>query len=182
MDLGDSFYRLFSSPSILVLGLWTVGFVLFSIEYFQPMRGLMYVLGGTLVIAAFITRMLYGSAGEAFAFVLVTAVFMLVMHAASIATQKRHWLRAARSAPTAHIERLGERDRSRSALVRNSDALVGRTGVANTQIFHTGNVTVDDVNLVVTSETPIPTGARIKIVRVTADKIIVERIDSTTQL
>ena len=182
MDISESFYRMFSSPSILILGLWTIGFVLFSIEYFQPMRGLMYVFGGTLIVAAFIMRMLYGSAGEAFVFVLVTAVFMLVLHAVSIATQKRHWLRAARSAPTAHIERLGERDRSRSTLVRKQAALVGKIGIANTQIFHTGNVTVDDVNLVVTSETPIPTGAQIRIVKVTADKIIVERADNGTQL
>lgn len=162
--MGESFAALFDSANILVVCLWTTGFILFSIEFFQPMHGVAYALGVSVLGAAFITRMLYGSAGEAFVFVLITAVLMLAVHMVSLATQKRDWLRVAR------IERAGERSKRYGSLINS-------IGVANTPIDLTGNVSVNDVNLVVYSEKPIASGERVRIVRVTPDKIIVEKVD-----
>lgn len=158
----ESFVALFSSIGILPACLWVVGVILFSIEFFQPMRGISYMLGVVLLGAAFATRMLYGSAGEAFMFVLFTAVLLFAVHVVALATQKRDWLRVAR------MEKAGARS-------RKYDTLIDSIGVANTPIDLTGSVTVNDVNLVVFSDTPIGAGERVRIIGVTPEKIIVER-------
>lgn len=163
MALGNSFVALFDSMDILTVCLWTTGFILFCIEYFQPMHGVAYALGATVLSSAFITRMLHGSAGEAFVFVLLTSVLLFGVHIVALATQKRDWLRVAR------IEKAGERSRKFGNLINS-------IGVANTAIDLTGNVTINDINLVVYSESPIAAGDRVRITRVAHDKIIVERV------
>ena len=69
------------------------------------------------------------------------------------------------------MKRVGERS-------KRYGSLVGSAGVAITPIDLSGNVTVNDVNLAVYSEKPIPQGASVRIVRVDPDKIIVERIEN----
>ena len=86
----------------------------------------------------------------------------------SLATQKRDWLKVAR------LARAGERS-------GKYDSLVGSIGVANTPIDLIGNVTVNDVNLVVFSERPIGVGENVRIVKVTPDKIIVEAAPTEEQ-
>ena len=163
MTLGESFVALFASTDILTVCLWAAGFVLFVIEFFQPMHGVAYSLGGSLMGASFITRMLHGSAGEAFVFVLLTAVLLFGAHVAALA-QKKDWLRVAK------IERANT---SR----KHYGSFVGSIGIANTAINLMGNATINDVNLVVCSETPIEQGERVIIVKVTPNKIMVERAD-----
>lgn len=160
----QSFIALFESSTMLCVCLWITGFILFCIEFFQPMRGVAYVLGSALILCSFVTRMLYGSAGEAFFFVFLTSVLLFVVHISALATQKRDWLRVAR------MEKAGERRRKYGKLIDS-------VGVANTPIDLTGNVTINDVNLVVYSETPIMRGERVRITKITSDKIIVEKAD-----
>ena len=164
MKLGESIAALFGDVHILVVCLWITGLILFVAEFFQPMRGIAYVLGSMLIVAAFVARMVYGSAGEAFVFVIVTAVIIFAVHVVSLATQHRDWLTVSR------IEKAGERS-------RRYGTLIGSIGLANTPIDHTGNVTVGDINLVVYSEQPIEKGAKVRIARVTPDRIVVERVE-----
>lgn len=168
VEIWKSFVSLFAAANLLNVCLWTTGFILFSIEYFQPMRGVAYSLGLGLIGASFITHMIYGTAGEAFWFVFLTCVLMIAVHMVSLATQKRDWLKVAR------IARAGERS-------GKYDSLVGSVGVANTPIDLIGNVTVNDVNLVVFSERPIGVGENVRIVKVTPDKIIVEAVVTDEQ-
>lgn len=163
MSPTESFKELFGSINMLTVCLWITGFILFCIEFFQPMHGVAYSLGLGLLGAAFISRMIYGSAGEAFMFVMLTCVLLFCVHIVSIATQKRDWLKVAR------IERAGARR-------RRYNALIDSVGVANTPIDLTGNATINDINLVVYSETPIKQGERVRITGITPDKIIVERV------
>lgn len=163
MSPTESFKELFGSINMLTVCLWITGFILFCIEFFQPMHGVAYSLGLGLLGAAFISRMIYGSAGEAFMFVMLTCVLLFCVHVVSIATQKRDWLKVAR------IERAGARR-------RRYNALIDSVGVANTPIDLTGNATINDINLVVYSETPIKQGERVRITGITPDKIIVERV------
>lgn len=163
MSPTESFKELFGSINMLTVCLWITGFILFCIEFFQPMHGVAYSLGLGLLGAAFISRMIYGSAGEAFMFVMLTCVLLFCVHIVSIATQKRDWLKVAR------IERAGARR-------RRYNALIDSVGVANTPIDLTGNATINDINLVVFSETPIKQGERVRITGITPDKIIVERV------
>lgn len=162
MTLARSFSQLFESMHTVTVCLWIVGFILICVEFFQPMHGVMYALGGGMTAGAFVTRMIYGSAGEAFMFVFVTAVLLFAVHCVALATQKRDWLRVSR------IERADERSRKYGSLIDS-------VGVANTPIDLTGNVTINDVNLVVYSETPIARGERVRIVKIAQDKITVER-------
>ena len=163
MSPTESFKELFGSINMLTVCLWITGFILFCIEFLQPMHGVAYSLGLGLLGAAFISRMIYGSAGEAFMFVMLTCVLLFCVHIVSIATQKRDWLKVAR------IERAGARR-------RRYNALIDSVGVANTPIDLTGNATINDINLVVYSETPIKQGERVRITEITPDKIIVERV------
>ena len=163
MSPTESFKELFGSINMLTVCLWITGFILFCIEFFQPMHGVAYSLGLGLLGAAFTSRMIYGSAGEAFMFVMLTCVLLFCVHIVSIATQKRDWLKVAR------IERAGARR-------RRYNALIDSVGVANTPIDLTGNATINDINLVVYSETPIKQGERVRITEITPDKIIVERV------
>ena len=158
MTFGESIAALFASTDILTVCLWATGFILFVIEFFQPMHGV-----GSLMTASFVTRMLHGSAGEAFVFVLLTAILLFGAHIAALA-QRRDWLRVAR------IERADARR-------RRYGSLIGSIGIANTEINLTGNATINEVNLVVCSDKPIDQGERVIIVQVTPDKIVVERAD-----
>ena len=128
------------------------------------MHGVSYMLGPGLLVAAFGVRMVHGSAGEAFVFVLLTCVLLFAVHCVSLATQKRGWLKVAR------MEKAGARERKYGDLI---DSI----GVANTPIDLTGSAAIGDVNLVVFSFTPIKAGERVKIVKITPDKIIVEKVD-----
>lgn len=163
MSIAESFIALLQSSTMLCVCLWITGFILICIEFFQPMRGVAYALGAGLLVAAFVTRMLYGSAGEAFFFVFLTSVLLFGVHILALATQKREWLRVAR------LEKAGERRRKYGKLIDS-------VGVANTPIDLTGNVTINDINLVVYSETPIMQGERVRITKITSDKIIVEKV------
>lgn len=164
MSLAQSFVQLFATIDMVSVCLWITGFILFCIEFFQPMHGVAYALGVGLIGAAFCVRMVYGSAGEAFVFVLLTSVLFFAVHCVSLATQKRDWLKVAR------MEKAGERSRKYGTLIES-------IGVANTPIDLTGSVTINDVNLVVYSFTPIAQGEKVKITKITQDKIIVERVD-----
>lgn len=164
MSPGESFVALFESMTMLTACLWVTGLILFAVEYFQPMRGLAYILGVLLLAAAFVSRVVYSTVGEAFFFLFITAIVLFATHAVSMYTQKRDWLRVAR------LKKVGERNRKYQTLVNS-------VGVANTPIDLTGNVVINDVNLVVSSEKPIPAGDKVRIVRFTPDKIIVENID-----
>lgn len=165
MSIGESIIALCENSNILVVVLWITGLILFAVEFFQPMRGISYALGILLTVAAFTVRMIIGSPGEAFVFVWVTAVLMFVLHSVALFTKKRDWLRVSK------MKRASERS-------KRYGSLVGSSGVAITPIDLSGNVTVNDVNLAVYSEKPIPQGANVRIVRVDPDKIIVERIES----
>ena len=149
---------------MLTVCLWITGIILFCVEFFQPMHGVSYALGMAIVVAAFVTRMVYGTPGEAFMFVFVTAVIIYCTHVVSMFTHKRDWLKVAR------MEKNDERS-------RKYGELAGSVGVTNTPIDLTGNATIAGVNLVVYSDSPIERGAAVRISKITPDKIIVERVD-----
>ncbi len=165
MTPSESIAALFDSMDITTVCLWTTGFILFSVEFFRSMHGVMYAIGASLIGAAFVNCMMHGSPGEAFTYIFSTAVLLFAVHVVSLATQKRDWLYVSR------MERTGERR-------RKFGSLIGSIGVAGTPINLTGNAAIDDVNLVVYSETPIAQGEKVKIVKVTTDKIIVERVEN----
>ena len=163
MTLGQSFEALFATIDMVSLCMWITGFILFCVEFFQPMHGVAYTLGVGLLIGSFCSRMVYGSAGEAFVFVLLTCVLLFAVHCVSLATQKRDWLKVAR------MEKAGARSRKYGDLIAS-------VGVANTPIDLTGSATIGDINLVVCSFTPIMQGERVRITKITQDKIIVEKV------
>ncbi len=157
--------ELLRSANILTVSLWVTGVILFAAEFFQPMHKLGYALGLTLVVTAFVTQVLHGSAAQAFWFVFLTAIVMYAVHIVSVALCKRDWLYASR------LERNSERSRKYGSLS------AGSVGIASSPINLTGSATINDINLVVYSETPINVGERVRIARVTRDKIIVERAE-----
>ncbi len=167
MSLTESITTLFGSSNILAICLWIAGIILFSIEFFQPMRGISYSIGGAVIITAFVLNAIHGSPGESFVFVFTSVLILFGLHIVALSTQKRDWLRVSR------LERTG------TVKSRKFGSLVGSIGIANSPIVFTGSVTVDDVNLVVYSEVPISAGERVRITKVSHDKItVVPEIDS----
>ena len=169
MSVFSGIVELIRSANILTISLWATGIVLFAAEFFQPMHKLGYTLGLSLVVASLVTHSFHGSAAQAFWFVFLTAIVIYAVHVVSVAICKRDWLRASR------LEQASERSRKYGMLA------AGSVGIASSPINLTGSATINDVNLVVYSETPISAGERVRISRVTRDKIIVERVDPATE-
>lgn len=169
MTPSQGFAELMVNTNMVTVCLWITGLILFCVEFFQPMHGIFYALGGGLLVAAFVTRTVYGTPSVGFMFIFVTAIILFCVHVVVLATQKRDWLAASR------IERAGERR-------RKYGNLIDYIGVANTPIDLTGNVTINDINLVVYSETPIGAGEHVRIVKITNDKIVVERVDRDIEM
>ncbi|MCH5160948.1 MAG: hypothetical protein J1G04_02855 [Clostridiales bacterium] len=163
MSIWKGIVELIVSANILTMSLWVTGIVLFAAEFFQPMHKLGYTLGLLLVVAAFVTHTLHGTVAQAFWFVFLTVIVIYVVHIVSVVICKRDWLNASR------IGRARERSRKFGTLA------AGSVGIAISPINLTGSATINDINLVVYSETPISAGERVRITRVTRDRIIVER-------
>ena len=163
MNFWTGIVELIVSINILTVGLWVTGIVLISAEFFQPMQKLGYILGTLLVVVAFVTHVIHGTVPQAFWFVFLTVLIVYIVHVVSIAICKRDWLNASR------IERARERSRKYGTLA------AGSVGIAISPINLTGSATINDINLVVYSDTPIGAGERVRITRVTRDKIVVER-------
>ncbi|MDE6398016.1 MAG: hypothetical protein K2L51_01715 [Clostridiales bacterium] len=165
-----NFSELFGGMSIVTFMLIASGLILIVVEFFQPSYGIAAGCGALITLTGITVRMLSGGTLiMLFFMVFFCAVVLCAAYTLMLVTQKRAWL------STSLALKL-----KRSVLEEESesyDSLLGRKGIATTDIAESGHIAVDDVNLFVTCDDFIPKGCAVRVVRVNGDRISVERAD-----
>ncbi len=173
MTIAAGLYRnltqLFSGMSVVTFILWTAGLMLIVVEFFQPAKGILASCGAVLVLLAITVRMLAGGTLVMLFYMTFFSVSILLMaHMLMLVTQKRAWL------STSLALKLERSVREESDSYSN---LLGREGIATTDIAENGHIAVDDINLFVTCRHFVPKGSAMRVVCVEGDSIQVESID-----
>ena len=166
--------ELFGGMSIATFMLITAGLILIVVEFFQPSYGIAAGCGALITLTGITVRMLSGGTLIMLFFLtLFCAIVLIAAYTLMLVTQKRAWLTTslALKLKRSVLEEEGE----------NYDSLLGRKGIATTDIAESGHIAVDDVNLFVTSDGFIPKGCAVRVVRVNGDSIQVERADVTEE-
>ena len=161
--LRSNLAELFAGMSVVTFMLILVGLMLIVVEFFQPSYGFPTACGSALVLLGITVRMLSGGTlVMLFFMVFFCAVLLLTVHMLMLLTQKRAWL-ATSLAFT--LKRSMQPEEGGYAF------LLGQDGVATTDISGSGHMAIDDVNFFVGSETFIPKGTAVRVVRVAGDSI-----------
>lgn len=157
--------ELFAGMSTASFVLTLLGLMLIVVEFFQPSHGIAAACGAVLTICGVVVRMLSGGTSVMLFFmVFFIAVVLLAAHMLALRTQKKAWLTQSLALKLQNDVQEQEGDYS---------VLLGRDGMATTDIDGTGHMTLDDVNFFVTSEGFIAKGNTVRVVRVTGDRISV---------
>ena len=166
--LRSNLAELFAGMSVVTFMLILVGLMLIVVEFFQPSYGFPTACGSALVLLGITVRMLSGGTFiMLFYMVLIIAVVILGAHMLMLATQKKPWLTQSLAL------------KLENALPEDTDDysfLLGRDGVATTDIDGNGHMAIDDVHFFVTSGVFIAKGTNVRVVRVAGDRIDVSAV------
>ncbi len=166
--------ELFSGMGIVTLMLFAVGLMLIVIEFYQPSYGIPTYCGVTLLLAAIVIRMLAGGTFVMLFFmVFFCSVILVAAHLLMLCTQKRIWLTQSLTLKLENSMREDDDDDGYADLL-------GRDGIATTDIDGNGHVRIDDVNFFVTSDTFVPKDSVVRVVQVSGDRIEVEAVQEDT--
>ena len=151
----------------LIIGLLVTAFILFFFEIFLP-GGVLAVIGGIILLTA--CAMTYSEFGITWAIALlilglVGALIMFFLEIRLIAHTRFGRQFALKSTIAARLN------------PRADEALVGRSGIAQTTLAPTGKVRIDDKTYVAQAEDGfLEKGHAVKVVRIETFKLIVTRI------
>lgn len=166
--LRQNLTELFGGMSIISFMLTTVGLMLVIVEFFQPSYRFPTYCGALTIAGGVVVRMLSGGTFiMLFYMVLIIAVVILGAHMLMLATQKKPWLTQSLAL------------KLENALPEDTDDysfLLGRDGVATTDIDGNGHMAIDDVHFFVTSGVFIAKGTNVRVVRVAGDRIDVSAV------
>lgn len=163
--------ELFSGMSIVTFMLIGMGIMLIVVEFFQPSYGIASGCGVLLLLTGITVRMLSGGTLlMLFYMVSISAAVLFAAHILMLVTQKRAWLSTSLA--------LKLRRSVMEAEGVEHASLLGRAGVATTDIDPEGHIMIGDVNLFVSGNEFIPKGAAVRVVCVEGDSIQVERTAS----
>ena len=159
--LYDDLSGLFGDMSIVTFMLLVLGLMLIVVEFFQPSYRFPTYCGSVLIALGIIVRMLSGGTLlMLFYMVFGCAAVLIAAHLIMLVTQKRPWL--------SHSLALKLR---RSMQDDGYSYLLGREGVATTDINGTGHMSLDDVNFFVSGDEFIEKGCMVRVVRVDGESI-----------
>ena len=161
-------YELISGMSLVTVVSVTLGLMLIVIEFFQPAYRYPTYCGCALVLLGITVRMLGGGTMiMLFYMVFTCAAVLLALHMIMLAVHKKAWL----------TQSLALKLR-RSIEDEGYERLLGREGVATTDIDGTGHMAIDDVNFFVCGDEFIEKGCLVRVVSVDGDSIKVETVPS----
>lgn len=161
--------ELFSGMSVVSFILTVVGIILIVTEYFQPSRGYLSVCGAVLTVSGIIVRMLSGGTFIMLFFMIFFIVTILfAAHIIMLIFQKKEWLMqsVAFKLENAYAAKEGE-----------YGFLLGRDGLATTDIDCNGQILIDNIHFFVTSSGFIPSGSVVRVIRVEGDRIDVAQVE-----
>lgn len=155
--------ELFSDMSIVTFILFIVGYMLIVIELFQPSHGIVGGCGALALACGIVVRMLSGGTLlMLFIMVFIGVSCVLSAHGIMLWVQKKAWL--------THALALKLEENA------SEDALVGKSGVAETDLAPDGTVTIDGQTLAAAGSTFIEKGQAVRVLRVRGDKVTVEPV------
>ena len=161
--LYDDLSGLFGDMSIVTFMLLVLGLMLIVVEFFQPSYRFPTYCGSVLIALGIIVRMLSGGTLlMLFYMVFGCAAVLIAAHLIMRVTQKRPWL--------SHSLAL----KLKRSMQEDDDGygyLLGREGVATTDIDGNGHMTIDDVNFFVSGDGFISKGSTVRVVHVAGDSI-----------
>ncbi|WP_251617953.1 NfeD family protein [Pumilibacter muris] len=161
--LQHNLIELFSGMSVVTFILVALGLMLIVIEFFQPAHRISAYCGAALTFCGIAVRMLSGGTlVMLFFMVFFCAVVLLAAHILKLFTQKKAWL------ATSLALKL---ERSVQEEADGYSYILGREGVATTDISGNGHMSLDNVNFFVSSEEFIAKGSTVRVVHVFGDSI-----------
>lgn len=161
--------ELFSGMSVVSFILTAVGLILIVTEYFQPSHGYLIGCGTVLTVSGIIVRMLSGGTLiMLFFMVFFIVIILFAAHILMLVFQKKEWLTqsVAFKLENAYAAKEGE-----------YGFLLGRDGLATTDIDGKGQMLIDNIHFFVTSGAFIPVGSVVRVIRVEGDKIDVAQVE-----
>ena len=154
--------ELFQNMSVTTFMLVTLGIMLIVVEFFQPSHRFPTYCGIVLIALGITLRMLGGGTFIMLFYMLFfCTVIIFAVHIIMLATQKKAWL--TQSLALKLESSISEED--------EYSHLLGRDGIATTDIDGSGHITVEDVILLVTGDEFISKGTKVRIVRVSGDSV-----------
>ncbi|MDD4832203.1 MAG: NfeD family protein [Clostridia bacterium] len=173
LSMGDSFVRLFTEMTPIVIVLFILGILFCFVELFVPGFGVFGISGIILLIVAIVLRMIGG--GDIFMFVymfLISLIIIGIMFAIITHSAKKGFLSKTKifdigtSVPTGHTE--GTKDFS---------SLMGAQGTALTFLHPVGRADFGgQVEDVIAEDEIIDAGEEIVVVRIEGQKIMVAKL------
>ena len=161
-----------SIATVILLGL---GLMLIIVEFFQPARGIPSYCGIVLSLCGIVIRMLKSDGTFIMLFYMLfgCALILLVAHVFLSLRQKKAWLTQSLAIK---LEKAMNDDG-----IDDYEDLIDKIGTATTDIDENGHVTLGDINLYVASDTFIEKGSKVRVVRVSDDKIEVEAVEPSNE-
>ncbi len=161
--LRNNLVELFTGMSVVTFILLSLGLMLIVVEFFQPAHKISAYCGAVLTLCGIAVRMLSGGTlVMLFFMVFFCAVVLLAAHILKLFTQKRAWL------ATSLALKL---ERSVQEETDGYEYILGREGVATTDISGNGHMSLDNVNFFVSSQEFIAKGSKVRVVHVFGDSI-----------
>ncbi|MDE7395968.1 MAG: hypothetical protein K2M95_07620 [Clostridiales bacterium] len=157
--LGD----LFSGMSLITFVLVITGHILIVIELFQPSRGIVGYCGVLVLLCGIVVRMLSGGTLlMLFIMVFISVVIILSVHVLMLCLQKKAWL--------THALALKLEEKA------SEDTLVGKNGLAETDLAPVGTVTIEGQTMTAYGNTFIEKGQAVCVLSVRGDIVTVEAV------
>lgn len=176
MSFFEEFALLFTGMSIPAIICLIMGVIFIIIEIFEPGFGVFGILGGILAVAGIVLRVIVGD-GNAFAQIFILLfIYMIIIVVAfliMVFASKRGWLK--RSPLIMKSTAVSE---TFSAGTENYNSLIGKRGVATTDLRPTGKVSIDGgLYDVVTDGFYIKKDESVVVSNVEGGKITVTRVE-----
>ena len=166
MTLSRNLAELFTGTGIVTIMLISLGLMLIIIEFFQPAHRIPTYCGAALTVCGTAVRMFSGGTLVMLFFMVFGCVLILFLaHILMLLTQKRAWLTQSLALKLEHSINEDE--------IEGYAFLLGRTGVATTDIRESGHMTIDDVIFFVACDSFIAKGTPVRVVNVSGDSIMV---------
>lgn len=155
--------ELFSGMSLITFVLMITGYMLIVVELFQPSRGVVGYCGVFVLLCGIAVRMLSGGTLlMLFIMVFASVVIILSAHILMLCLQKKAWL--------THALALKLEEKA------SEDTLVGKQGIAETDLAPVGTVTIEGQSMTAFGNTWIEKGQEVCVLSVRGDIVTVEPV------
>jgi len=176
MNLFTEIAILFTGMTAPVIVCLVVGLIFVIIELFQPGFGIFGIIGGILLLAAIVLRVLVGDGNivaQIFLMLFFMTIILLIAFVIMVAMSKKGWL-----TKTPFYQKQTAVGIDRSEGTEDYTHLIGKDGVATTDLRPIGKAEIDGRIYDVSSDAfYLDRGEKIRVIAVDGLKIVVKKAD-----